>query len=169
MLWVLICTVHFIICTYVTYAFQRDSTVYSCLYFNELFARNRRGIWSLSDCNVIWTHKHLVHNRTFNQTFSQTGQMTELCYEYLSVLATQFTTQYSQHSSIISPVWLNGWVFVYQLSGCKFKYCCSHLNFRHCVCFKQGVLWHSGNYRVYIHFERRTRHDKNMQSNAQYT
>ena len=25
-------------------------------------------------------------------------------------------------------VWLNGWVFVYERSGCGFKSCCSHLN-----------------------------------------
>ena len=28
------------------------------------------------------------------------------------------TDKYSEHSSIIWPVWLNGWVFVYELSGC---------------------------------------------------
>ena len=28
------------------------------------------------------------------------------------------TNKYSQHSSIIWPVWLNGWVFVFGLSGC---------------------------------------------------
>ena len=33
--------------------------------------------------------------------------------------------KYSQHSSLIWPVWLNGWVFVYELNGCGFKsrYC----------------------------------------------
>ena len=37
------------------------------------------------------------------------------------------TDKYSQHSSIIWPVWLNGWVFVYELSGCGFESRCSHL------------------------------------------
>ena len=32
------------------------------------------------------------------------------------------TDKYSQHSSIIWPVWLNGWVFVYEVSGCMFKF-----------------------------------------------
>ena len=27
------------------------------------------------------------------------------------------------------PVWPSGWVFVYKLSGCVFKSCCSHLIF----------------------------------------
>ena len=29
--------------------------------------------------------------------------------------------------SIIWPVWLNGWVFVYELSSCGFESSCSHL------------------------------------------
>ena len=40
------------------------------------------------------------------------------------------TDKYSEHSSIIWPVWLNGQVFIYELSGCGFKSSCSHLNFR---------------------------------------
>ena len=37
------------------------------------------------------------------------------------------TDKHSQHSSIIWPVWLNGWVFVYELSGCGFEPRCYHL------------------------------------------
>ena len=78
--------------------------------------------------------------------------------------------KYSQHSSIIKkikkirPVWLNGWVSVYELSVCEFKSSCSHLNFRFHSCFKQGASWHSGNYRVWIHSETCMWHDKNIQS-----
>ena len=54
------------------------------------------------------------------------------------------TDKYSQHSSIIRPVWLNGWVFVYKLSGCGVESSCSHLNFKFRTCFEQGVSWHSG-------------------------
>ena len=39
-----------------------------------------------------------------------------------------------------------------------------HLNFRFPACFEQGVLWHSGNYRVWIHSEKCTWHDNNIQS-----
>ena len=28
---------------------------------------------------------------------------------------------------LLAPVWLNGWVFVYELSGCRFEFSCSHL------------------------------------------
>ena len=38
-----------------------------------------------------------------------------------------------------------------------------HLNFRYRACFEEGVPWHSGNYRVYIHSEMHTWHDNNMQ------
>ena len=31
------------------------------------------------------------------------------------------TDKYSQHSSVIWPVWLNDWVFDYELSGCGFE------------------------------------------------
>ena len=61
-------------------------------------------------------------------------------------------------------VWPNGWGFVYELSGCGFEPSCSHLNFRFRACFEQGIPWHSGNYRVWIHPETRTWHDKDIQS-----
>ena len=75
----------------------------------------------------------------------------------------QRTDKYSQHSSIIWPVWLNGWVLVCELSGHGFEFRCSHLTFRYRVCFEQRVPWHSGNYRVWIHSKTRTWYDKNIQ------
>ena len=48
----------------------------------------------------------------------------------------------------IWPFWLNCWLFLYELSGCGSESCCSHFNFRYCVCFEQGVPSHSRNYRV---------------------
>ena len=74
------------------------------------------------------------------------------------------TDKYSEHSSIIWPVWPNGWVFVYELSGSGFESSRSYLNFRFHACFKQGVPWRSGCYRVWIHSEPHTWHDKNKQS-----
>ena len=78
------------------------------------------------------------------------------------------TSLYSQHSSVIWPVWQNRWVFVYELSDCGFESSCSHVNFRFRACFEQGVPWHSGSYRVWINSEMRTWHDKNIQSSASY-
>ena len=74
------------------------------------------------------------------------------------------TDKYSEHSSIIWPVWPNGWVFVYELSGSRFESSCSHLNLSFRACFEQGVPWNSGNYRVWIHSETCMWHDKNIQS-----
>ena len=74
------------------------------------------------------------------------------------------TDKYSQHCSIIWSVWLNGWVFVYELNGCGFESSCSNIHFRFCACFDQGIPWHSGNYRVWIRSKTSTWHDKNIQS-----
>ena len=74
------------------------------------------------------------------------------------------TDKYSQHSSIIWQVWLNGWVFIYKPNGCRFESHCCHLNFRYGTCFEQGVHWHSGNYKVWIHSETQTWHDNNIQT-----
>ena len=51
---------------HVTYAFQGESTFYSCLNVKELLAWSRRKIWSLSDCNWTRTHNRLVRKRTLN-------------------------------------------------------------------------------------------------------
>ena len=45
----------------------------------------------------------------------------------------------------------NPLLLVYELSGCRFQSCCNHLNFRYHTCLEQGVPWHSGNYRVWVH------------------
>ena len=52
------------------------------------------------------------------------------------------------HSYVDGKQTLNGWVFIYELSGCGFKSRYCQLNFRNCTCFEQEVPWHSGNYRV---------------------
>ena len=51
---------------HVTYAFQGESTLYSCLNVKELLARSMREIWRLSDCNWTRTQNHLVRKRTLN-------------------------------------------------------------------------------------------------------
>ena len=45
---------------HVTYAFQSESTLYSCLNVKELLAQSRHEIWRISDCNWTQTHGHLV-------------------------------------------------------------------------------------------------------------
>ena len=91
---------------------------------------------SLSDCNRTLTQNHLVYEWTLNHLAK---------FNHLTI-------------------WLNVWVFIHELSGCQFESCCSHLNFRYHACFEQGVPWHSGNCRVWIHFKTYVWHDKNIQA-----
>ena len=51
---------------HVTYAFQSESTLYSCLNVKELLPRSRRKTWSLSDYNWTPTHNPLVHKWKLN-------------------------------------------------------------------------------------------------------
>ena len=62
-----ICTEHLTVCScHVTYTFQSESALYSCLDVKELLARSRRIIWRLSDCKWTATHNHLVLKPTLN-------------------------------------------------------------------------------------------------------
>ena len=89
------------------------------------------------------------------------------CYVCILTIAIQGTInsgyKWTQTFKHFWPVWQNGWVFIYELSGCGFESSCSHLNFRFRTCFEQGVPWHSGKYRVWIHSETHTWNDKNIQ------
>ena len=49
---------------HVTYVFQSESALYSCLNVKKTLARSRLEILSLSDCNWTRTHNHLVRKRT---------------------------------------------------------------------------------------------------------
>ena len=57
---VLVCSCH------VTYAFQSESTLCSCLSVKGLLPQNRCDIWSLSDSNGIRTHNRIVCKWTLN-------------------------------------------------------------------------------------------------------
>ena len=138
---------HLTICSYhVTYAIQSEATLYSCLNPHSIVA-------TLYSCQVT---------KECGFTLKRVRDMIRTCSQM------HYTDKYSQHSSIIWPVWLNGWVFVYKLNGCGFRSRCSHLNFTFRTCLEQGFPWHSDNYRVWIHSEIRMWHDKNIQSNAPY-
>ena len=49
------------------------------------------------------------------------------------------TDKYSRHSSIIWPLSLNSFVFLYEVIGFGFESSCSVLNIRFCACFEKGV------------------------------
>ena len=152
------------------YAFQSESTLYTYLNVKELLARNRHDIWSPNDCNGTRIHKHLVCKRSngcgftlsidFRVWIHSEMRMCDMIRTYSQM---HLTDKYLQHSAIIWPVWLNGWVFLYKLVGCGFNPRYIYLNVRYRACFEQGVFWHSGNYRVWIHSEKGTWHHKNIQ------
>ena len=90
---------------------------------------------------------------------------TERNFKYEKMLKfTQFSNfQLSKFSVFPRPVWLNGCEFVYEISRWGFESSYSHLNFGFCTSFEQGVPWHSGNYRVWIHSKTRSWHDEDIQ------
>ena len=79
----------------------------------------------------------------------------------------QFVTFSIDHFHM--PIWLNGYVFVYKVIVCGVESRCSHINFRYCVCFEQGVPWNPDNYIVWIHSETHAWHDKNIQSSKHWS
>ena len=67
MFWVLFCTVHLTLSSsHVTYAFDSESIIYSCLNVKELLAPSRCEIWRWSNCNWTRNQNHLVLERTLN-------------------------------------------------------------------------------------------------------
>ena len=127
-------------------------------HFSELFSNQKKSeIWRWSNCN--WTRTQSVDSLIVcGFTLKRVRDMTR---RYSQMHPTD---KYLEHSSIIWPVWPNGWVFVEELSGSGFESSCSYFTFRFRACFEEGVPSHSGNYRVWIDSETRKWHDKNIQS-----
>ena len=61
---------------HVTYAFQIETTLFSCLNVKELLSQSGREILSLNDCAWTRTHNHLVCKRTLSNLakLAQFGQ-----------------------------------------------------------------------------------------------
>ena len=87
---------------HVTYAFQSESTLRfrACFEQEVPWHPGNYWVWIRSERRT-WHDKNIESNASYRK--------------------------YSEHSSIIWPVWPNGWAFVYELSGSGFKYSCSHL------------------------------------------
>ena len=107
-----------------------------CLRVRTLFLSHKLQIWRLNAKEFL----DIQANRECRFTLKL------VCDMIITYSQMHHTDKYSQHSSIIWPVCLNGWVFVYELSGCGFESRSSQLNFRYDACFEQGVSWQSGNY-----------------------
>ena len=48
------------------------------------------------------------------------------------------------------PFLPNGWVFICRLSSCWLGSSYIHLNLKYFTCFKQGITWHSENYKKWV-------------------
>ena len=93
----------------------------------------------LQTTRLFWARSVLTLRQVFNLDSLWISYMT---WQENTV---KFTVQIKslQNGSIICFAWQNGLVFVYEISGCRFEPLYSHLNFRYCACFEQGVPWHS--------------------------
>ena len=105
----------------VTYLFQSESTLYSCLNVKELLAWSRYEIWSLSDCNWIWTQNHLVRKWTLDHLPNCSNDWAVLwvliCTMHLTVCSLHVRYTFQSESTLYS-----------------------NFNFRFRACFEQGVL-----------------------------
>ena len=116
-----------------------------CLNVRELLVQSRCDVWSLGDCNgfksgqmidlcceylsvlCIRLYDIIMSRMSFRVNPHSIVEMHRTD-KYLQIHHTNpRTNSYSQHSSIILRVWLNGWMFVYKLSGCGFESHCCHL------------------------------------------
>ena len=84
------------ICSYhVTYAFQSKSTLYSCLNVRELFARNRRNIWSLRVFLIIYLR--VFKWKSNNRSFTRYWRMGETKMSTMSLLSQKVSLIYNFH------------------------------------------------------------------------
>ena len=68
---------------HVTYVFQIQSTLYSCLNVKEVLAWSRHEIWSLSEYNWTRTQNHLVCKQTLNHLAKLTKWLSCVLSTYL--------------------------------------------------------------------------------------
>ena len=162
---------HLTVCYYrFTYAYESESTLCSCLNVKEMLARRRRE----HHCEAYtWRDKNMQSNARHRYVLrTQLKYLVNLA-KWLSVhLQTKWFWVRVQFQSLEHQIWLsvgpNAWVFIYELRGSGFESSCSRINLRVHACVEERTLWHWSNYRVWIHSETRTWHDKNIQSNAPY-
>ena len=85
-------------------------------------SRNSLLSLKLQICHLLRARSSLTFRQTIDCRFTL-----KLVRDIITYSQTHRTDKYSQYNSIISLVWLNGWVFVYELSGCGLESRCCHL------------------------------------------
>ena len=94
----------------------------------------------------IWSLLQARSSLTFRQTIECVFTLKVARDRIITCSQMHHTDKYIPHSSIILPVLLNGWVFVYELNGCRLKSPCCHLNlllfsiFKKCICITVNSL-----------------------------
>ena len=137
-----ICRFQLTVCSYhVTYAFQSESTLYSCLNVKKLLARNRREIWGLSDCNWARTHNHLVRKWTLNHLaklarFSQTVSLQSFDFNSLSFWILRekslWRTAVPVNPSSISVFLYKSWINIMKIKlNYKIEHFSNYISFFH--------------------------------------
>ena len=129
----------------------------------------------LNDCNWTWTRNHLVHERTLNHLAKLTETIVLwvlICTVHLTVCSCHAMYAFQSESTLYGCLKVKALLAqsrhkIWSLSDCNWTRTQNHL-------FHKGTLNHSAklvkwlSYRVWIHSETRTWHDKNTQSNALY-
>ena len=119
-LWVFICTVHLIVCSYhVMCTFQSESTLYSCLTVKKRLAQNRRNIWRLNDTNGIRTHNHLVHEWTLKHLPKLAKWLSYVVIAYLNDAPAPFRVNFT-YASDIAPVLCKWFLNIQSAIECRF-------------------------------------------------
>ena len=110
-----------IVCSsHVTYAFQSESIVYSCLNVKEHLAWSRHETRSLSDCKWTRTHNHLVCKGTLNHLTKMAKWVSCVLSIYLKVHLTgcpchvtyAFQSESSLYSCLNAKEFLAKWLSV---------------------------------------------------------
>ena len=112
------------------YSTFNSSSIFFCfLYFSRVLKTG--GLWvRISLLSLKLQIRHLFRasiSLTFRQTIECRFTLTLVRDMIITYCEMHRTDKYSQHSSIIWPIWPNGWVFVYELSGCRLEYRSRHL------------------------------------------
>ena len=96
---------------HVTYAFESESILYSCLNVKELLARSRRKIWRWSDCNWTRTQNHFVLKWTLNH-------LTKLA-KWLSCVLSTYQFGAFACMFLLCHVHVWEWIHTLQLPQCQ--------------------------------------------------
>ena len=110
---------------------------------------------NLSDCNGTRTHNHLVPKRTLNNLAKVA--------KWLSCVMSTYLYGAFDCMLLSCHVRLSEWIHTLYLPECQGTPCSKQAQYLKFKWVQRFWHWHSGKYSVWIHSERRTWHDNNIQ------